>query len=716
MSKQLYPLLGKFNFGEVSPLLNARVDLQKYAAGCKKLENFIPLLQGPVQRRGGTRYINESGNSDSPVVLVNFAYSETTSYLLVFGNSYMDVYYNNVKIFRLATHWAQNDLFDSRGITRLKWVQSGDIMYIVCPGRAPTKLMRYGHTDWRLQWLPGWNTGVKSRPNATAIALFRERLCLASGQTIYMSQSGSFENFEIAEARFDTITVYVQSAGFVANITGNVINFDNRAGLVWNLAFVAGEVSFAQSGTTITCKTQAGFDSFSKVQFSVTANSGGSGTDGRVGWETNATMGRIVIWEGPKFHMYWNSRFADVAIDYTVASEEGRGSVVLRPATEVVSSDDPIEINVYSEQMDKIEWLVPGSSLVVGTSGGEFHVGEQSTSQPLGPENIKISPETVFGSNPIQALRVGAIILFVQRSGQKLREFSYNLYGDNYQASEITIAAEHITGDGIIDMIWQSEPIETLWCVRSDGRLIGFTYSADQDMNAWHQHYLGGGGLVSQIAVLPAGPGGRDRVYLSVKRVVNGESKYIIEEMTSGHYDPDKWDYGSTQPYAFFVDGGLIVEGSQMTEVSGLWWMEGQEVAILGDGGVQPSQVVVNGMVPLKYKADVVVVGFPYVSTLTTSNLDFSLNDGTAQGRTKRATKVTLDILNSLGGEVGRDEEIEGLNFRMGYSPLSKAPALRSGYFPVLWPYGHEVEGEITIRQKYPLPFVLRAILPEVTI
>lgn len=715
----VYPILGKFNFGETSPLIKARVDHQKYSAGCKVLENFIPLLQGPVQRRGGTRMIAQANNGANPVLLIDFAFSETTSYLLELGNYYMRVYTNGgpvytsgTTVYQRTTPWAQADLFGANGISSLKWVQSGDTMYIVCPNRAPQKLMRYGPTDWRIEALPGWNTVTDTRANATAIALFRERLCLASGQTVWMSQSGAFENFHIAEALFNKITLASNYITSVNSTTGRIECY-RQGSVQYHLSFMADEVDFNRTGNVVTCSTKDGVESFSRIQFDITAYTSAGDLA-----EINATQGQIIV--GPKYGwgtITWDSRYADIERDYS--TERG---VFIKPATDVISADDPLEIDIYSEQMDRIEWMVAASNLVVGTSGGEFHIGETTTVEPMGPDNIRITPETVFGSSSIQALRVGSVILFVQRSGRKLREFTYNLYGDNFQATDTTVAAEHITGSGLTAMVWQMEPIETLWCVRADGQLIGFTYSSEQDMTAWHRHQLGGNGKVSQCQVLPAGHGMNDELWLSVKRVVSGTTRYYIEKMESGHYDSSHWGRwvnkiwtpGATQADAFFVDCGTTVTGTAMTEVTGLTWLEGYEVAILGDGGPQPRQVVTGGRVPLKYPVNKVQIGLPYDSVLTTVNLDLALRDGTAQGRTKRITKVTLDIINSLGGQAGRDDEIEGLQFRMGYDPLSKAPALRSGFFKVLWPYGFEREGELTVKQTYPLPFVLAAILPEV--
>ena len=42
------PIITALNAGELSPALEGRVDLSKYSAGCKLLENFVPLIQGPA--------------------------------------------------------------------------------------------------------------------------------------------------------------------------------------------------------------------------------------------------------------------------------------------------------------------------------------------------------------------------------------------------------------------------------------------------------------------------------------------------------------------------------------------------------------------------------------------------------------------------------------------------------------------------------------------
>ena len=50
-----------FNGGEFSPKIDARSDTEKYAGGCRQLDNMIPLIFGGAERRPGTEFITTNG-------------------------------------------------------------------------------------------------------------------------------------------------------------------------------------------------------------------------------------------------------------------------------------------------------------------------------------------------------------------------------------------------------------------------------------------------------------------------------------------------------------------------------------------------------------------------------------------------------------------------------------------------------------------------------
>ena len=705
--QKLLGYINRFVFGEVSPLLCARGDLVKYSAGCKEMVNFIPLLQGPARRRGGTRFIARSGNGSKPVALLEFAFSETVTYIIEAGDGYLRFFSGGAPVlkadgtpYQIASPWRQADLFYDNGIRALKYVQSGDILFIVCPGQPPKRLSRYGHTDWRIDNLPGWLVSGKSRPNAAAVALWRERLCLAYDQTICLSQSGAFNNFAPG-LRGLTEAVITSYFGLTFDAASGVVTA-NHTNSAFDISFIADEVTFSRvTSTKIAVRPKEAGGRITRIGFTPTRGSvivTVSSVAGTISGRTAASgSGSTVLSFDPALGNITLDASADNA--YTVSSMDIP-----------VAADDPLEITVYSEQTDRITWMCPGDDLLVGTAGGEFRVSPTTSADPLGPENVKVVPETSYGSSAIQALRVGAVMLFVQRAGRKVREFVWDYAGDNYVAADVTSAAEHITRGGLLDLVWQSEPMETLWAVRADGTLLGFTYSKDQEMAAWHRHNLGGG-LVSQLAVLPAAHGGRDELWLSVRRVVGGADVFYIERMEAGLED------GAAQAEAFFVDSGVTARGERLTEVGGLGHLEGLGVDILADGGPQGRQVVRGGRVALKYPADVVQVGLPYRSLLTTVNMDVELRDGTAQTRRKKVVRVALRLVESLGGAVGpAPDHLQDIYYRLGSDPLDPPPPLFSGDKTIDWPGGYDREGAITIVQDQPLPLTVAAVIPEVNI
>ena len=79
---KVQPLQNAFSAGEISPRLAARLDLEKYPAGMEICENAIPLSEGGVMRRSGTRYVAEVKLSSVKGRLKRFEFSITQAYIL----------------------------------------------------------------------------------------------------------------------------------------------------------------------------------------------------------------------------------------------------------------------------------------------------------------------------------------------------------------------------------------------------------------------------------------------------------------------------------------------------------------------------------------------------------------------------------------------------------------------------------------------------------
>ena len=141
-------------------------------------------------------------------------------------------------------------------------------------------------------------------------------------------------------------------------------------------------------------------------------------------------------------------------------------------------------------------------------------------------------------------------------------------------------------------------------------------------------------------------------------------------------------------------------------------------MSILADGATHPDKTVSQGRITLDRDAAVVQVGLAYTSTLQTMKLEAGAADGTAQGKTKRISKVVFNFYQTLGGLYGAapDGAFDVLQFRTASDPLDAPPPLFDGMTrPLNWPMGYETAAAITVRQVQPLPMTLLAIMPQVS-
>src|SRR6185436_2944845 len=200
--------------------------------------------------------------------------------------------------------------------------------------------------------------------------------------------------------------------------------------------------------------------------------------------------------------------------------------------------------------------------------------------------------------------------LFVQRTGRKLREMTYEYVVNTFKAPDISLVSEHLTKSGIKQLTVALAPQQMLWLARNDGTLVGVTYDKDQNAAGWHQHTIGGTGVaVESIAAIPSPDTTRDELWLSVRRTIGGVTKRYVEVMSK------YWEDGDAVSGAVFLDSSAAYSGAPTTTVTGLTWLIGETVGVLADGATHPDCVVDgSGRITLARSASVVQVGEKYTS------------------------------------------------------------------------------------------------------
>lgn len=671
------PIQSSFNAGELSPRLAGRVDIGKYGSACALLEGYIPLIQGPAQRRGGTRYAGEIKTSADRSWLVRFEFNTTQAYQLEFGNGYIRFWSNHGQVvtsgvaayngatayvigdlvvqggvtyyckapttgnappnaafwyaltgsvYEIPTPYTTADLTDANGCLRLRFVQSADVIYIVHPSYAPRKLSRLGATNWTLATI-AFAGGPFKDDNITATTVYASaasgNVTLTASAAIFSAQNvGSL--FQLAQK--SVLDVKTWEAGKAITV-GALRRSDGKNYKALNTATTGGNKPTHSSGAVFDGDTGVqwqytdpgfgnvlitGFTSSTIVTGTVVTPFPSSPAsqlpDNAVGVANASTRWAFAAWsdvEGwPTQVAFFRERLCfargqkvwlSVSGDYETFTELDQSALV--------TTDMAITLQLVSSKVNDIQWLETLSAatdaLVAGTGGSEFVIKAQSDSQPFGTDNRDAVQVSSLGSRNVAPLVVGSVLLFVQRSGSKLRDVSYEFATNQYASQDQSVLAEHIpkvTGGGLVQIAYQQEPYSLVWGVRSDGLLVCMTYSREQYPDAphggWHRHPIGGSGIVESISVIPAPDGSRDELWLIVRRTINGVTKRYVEWMDwerRPNDDPED---------AFYVDGGLTLNNTQsvtlqpsvgatVAHATGIVFTAGGALFVAGDIGRQ---------------------------------------------------------------------------------------------------------------------------------
>lgn len=739
-----------FNAGEFSPILAGRVDIEKYTSACAQLQNFIPLVQGPACKRGGLRYIGEAKFGNRACVLVPFRRSATENYVLEFGDGYIRFWRDRGQVlsggapYEIASPYTSANLFGADGTAAIQYAQSGDVLYIACPGVSPRKLTKNSLTSWTLSVFtpvdgpwddPNTNEALKMSASGVSGSV----TVTSSGDAFSPTDVGrmirleleSYDAYQPWESDRDykpedlNTSVYVlndmkvyqfvsyRSTGdYVRSGTrqpthtrgsawdgyGNFIDREGhtqKAGIQWkysNCGYGIGRITGFTNARSVTVSVQSKYPMPSGITTSRwTLGAWHSGAE----YPCTVTFFRErLVWAGG--NRVWMSKAGDFA------SFEDKDYNEVTP-------ECAITVIVSSDQVDNIQWVTPGESLFIGTEGGESLIKESNTGEPFGPANVRLQPQTSKGSRAIQPAKVADSILFVQRGGTKVHELVYDFNSDSFIVPDVTILSEHITKSGISRIAWEDERC-ILWCIRKDGVLLGFTYDRQQKVIGWNRHVLGGGKAESCAVVDTPDAAGED-LYVSVSITVNGVAKRYITYLDQGFKIGE-----SSMQDSFFVDLGKTVESaSAITVVPTLEHLEGKTVAVLVDGATHPDRVVSGGQIVLDSPGKIIQVGLKYTAILETNNIEAVAMSGTAQGANKALKSVTLRVIDSSGGFIGPTlTELQELYARDVLDRMDAAPGLTSGDLEPAFHSQFETAGRAVIVHNSPLPFNLLALIQTV--
>ena len=733
--------LTNFTGGELSPRLDGRNDLAKYASGCKTLQNMIVYPHGSAARRPGTTFVAEVKTSSAFTRLIPFEFSTTQTYILEFGDDYIRFYKDSGAILEAnktitAITKANPGVVTAtaHGFSNGDTVVISGVVGMTQVNGKRFKVASVATDTFALQDIDGNNVNTTSYTTYVSGGVANRVYTLAT----------TYETADLAELKFaqSADVMYICHPDYVPkklSRTGHTswtitdVVFTNGPYLDDNITEVTLHSSAHTVGTarnlTASAATFVSTDIGRLVRFrngygEITAFTSSTAVTWTIikdtGSGSNSTDWALGAWSDttgyPSCVSFFEQRlvfagttdqpqtlFFSKSGDYE-NMDENRGGTI--------ADDDAIIYTIASNQVNAIRFLSSTRTLIVGTVGGEFSVSGGGTDDPVTPTNILIKKQSNHGCANIDAIPVGNVTLFLQRAKRKIRELAYNFDVDGYVAPDMTILAEHISESGIKSMSYQQEPNQLIWCVREDGRLVCLTYQREQQVVAWHQHIFGGAfstgiAVCESIATIPTD----DKEYQTwvvIKRTINGVTRRYVEYI-------NQFDFDQTDNANFnFLDSQLAYSGSATTTITGLEHLEGQVVSVLANGSTHPDRTVSGGSITLARSSTKVKVGLKYTSLLQTMRIDAGSQNGTSQAKTKRIYNITVRLYESVGVEVGSDlNNMEAIPFRSSANPMDQAIPVFTGDKEVEFRGNYETDGFIYVRQTQPLPLTVLSLYPE---
>ena len=479
------PIYPNFARGEVSPLMFGRIDIEQYPTCLDKCRNTYIRPYGCATRLTGTEFISDTKNSGK-VRLLKFVFSATDSYIIECGAGYFRFYQDGAPIMNGANPYEiVNDYYEDQ-LDTIQYVQLDDVIKLTClphngdnSTAKPKELIRTASNNWTFQ-----NVTFKETPyldqNTTDITITPSA---TTGSSITLTASADYFTSSMVGANMWIGTKVTDSA------TNKDVQGYVKITAYTDAKHVTASVQSTLSGASATKLWGEGAFSDYRGYPSCVAL-----YDGRLWYGRTPTQPR---------NLYGSKPYAYETFTPAVDNEDDAG-INIQLAT-----------NANGDGSD-IKWIIGASYLLCGTYGGEFVI-RGTGDGAITATDISARQRTNWGGEPVQPIVAGTFVHFLQRNGNKLRQFQYDFYYDSYKAVDVSIFSEHLLSSPIKEMALQKNPDSIIYLMREDGNVVMLTLEQDQSVQAWSLlEELGA--KVESIQTIPSYNGNFDEVYMIMNR------------------------------------------------------------------------------------------------------------------------------------------------------------------------------------------------------
>lgn len=578
-------------------------------------------------------------------------------------------------------------------LAELNYEQTTDTLYLAHIDHAPGKLARTGHTDWLHSDLT-FGPDIAA-PTGLAVVETEPNVDAANSGDNYSPQPATYVVTAVnddagQESRASSGVTATNDLSLKRNY--NTVSWSAVAGATrYNVYKADNEQFYGYIGTTEST-------TFRDVNIGPALDRAPPQADNPFDSVNNypaviALFEQRLIWGRTRNipNGIWGSRAGVNELENMDRSRPGR-------------ADDAFSLAVVSQQVNPIHQLVSSTSLLALTANGIFKVDGDGQGGPLAGNSTPLARRQVGrGASTLRTLISDTVAFYQPQPTGSIRAVGYTFEVDGFKTNDVSIYSPHLfEGFEIVDWAISQEPRSLIWAVRSDGKLLCFTWEQEQGVAGWTLCETDG--EVKSICAIREG--GQDRIYIQVDRTWNGVTRRFIERMASHIWE----DVEQT----CFMD--CAVSGTfdpPRGTFSTLWHLEGREdVVAIVDGAYFTGLSVVNGQMTLPGGAtgSVVSVGIPYQVDVKTLPVRVNAQDGSNLGKRQQPGDIVLHMRRSAGFQVGIDEnhlypvKQRQVNYGDPQTPFDGVTD------PLTMANKAQNEIEVHIRQTLPGPFELLAI------
>jgi hypothetical protein len=709
-----------FTAGEWSPNMLGRTDVAAYNNAAETLENVIVLPQGGARRRPGQRFVAAAKFAAKRARLMPFVFSETDAYVLEVGDLYMRFYKNSA---RLGAPYEIVTPYTEAMLDFVDYVQGADTMILAHQAVPTQRLRRFADTNWQIDAVPFEISPFDEIGHSFSASLTLSAATVGAARTVTAS-SGIFLNGDVGrqivyQGGVLLITVFTDALHVTGDITsafGSVnvptdvwtldgspqesitpnakdplettITLTSAALNIWRAADVGKFVRINGGIVKITVFTSPLVVSgvIKQVLSAVTAAPKNSWSLEATVWSAGNGYPQAVTLNGQRLILGGSLAYPQTAWGSSVGAYF---DFLLG-----VNDADAFAYTLTSDQINPILHFASGKTLFAFTYGGEFTI-RGGVEKPITPTNVQVKNDTAYGSGVIRPLRAGKQNLFVDQSYLQLLSYNYDASEDDFDADDLTLLADHISGDGFVDLSYQRTPVPLVYAPREDGQCPTLTLHEKQQVAAWSRQITDG--IVESVATIPIAGG--HQTWVLVARVVNGATVRYIEVFDS----------------AVACDSALTGTSGAGQATWTAAHLKGKTIQCVADGRYMGTFTAdpVTGNFTLPRVAFEVMYGLPYSCRIKILTPEIQTGEGTAQGNAMSTHEVAINFLQSYSCKVnGREVPFR----KLGVTLLDQALTPFTGYKKIEnlgWATG---QSDIEITSEIPLPFHVRAIVRKWTV